>query len=67
MYVFEGGKQGNWDSIQLMVRENRNPKIQFFNIPGHTHFSVIAPLTEKLADQISKGSLDINEQTLRGL
>ncbi len=67
MYVFEGGKQGNWDSIQLMVRENRNPKIQFFNIPGHTHFSVIAPLTEKLAEQISKGSLDINEQTLKGL
>ena len=50
-----------------MVRENRNPKIQFFNIPGHTHFSVIAPLTEKLAEQISKGSLDINEQTLKGL
>src|SRR5205823_3033488 len=65
MYIFEGGQQGNWSSIQQMVAANTNPKIQFFKIPGQTHFSVIAPLTEKLAGQISMGRLDINEQTLK--
>ena len=67
MYVFEGAENGNWDSIQLMLEENSNPKIQFFKVPGHDHFSVIAPLTEKLAEQIVKGEIDVTQQTLQGL
>jgi dienelactone hydrolase len=67
MYVFEGAENGNWDAIQLMNAKNTNPKIQFFQIPGHDHFSVIAPLTEKLAAQIVQGDLNITQQTLQGL
>ena len=67
MYVFEGAKNGNWDSVQLMVDENSNPNIQFFKVPGHDHFSVIAPLTEKLADQIVKGQVNVTQLSLQGL
>ena len=67
MYVFEGAENGNWDAIQLMVDENANPRIQFFKVPGHDHFSVIAPLTEKLADQIVKGKINVTQQDLQRL
>ena len=67
MYVFEGAENGNWDAIQLMVDENANPRIQFFKVPGHDHFSVIAPLTEKLADQIVKGQINVTQQDLQRL
>jgi len=67
MYVFEGAEGGNWDVIEDMADKNSNPKIQFFAIPGHDHFSVIAPLTEMLADQIVKGQINVTEQALRRL
>ena len=67
MYVFEGTENGNWGAIQMMVDENSNSRIQFFKLPGHDHFSVIAPLTEKLADQIVKGQVNVTQQTLQGL
>ena len=67
MYVFEGAKDGNWDAIQMMVDKNTNPKIQFFKIPGHDHFSVIAPLAEKIAEQIIAGKINVTPQALQGL
>ena len=67
MYVFEGAKNGNWDSVQRMSDKNANPKIQFFKVPGHDHFDVIAPLTEKLAEQIVKGQINVTQQTVQGL
>jgi dipeptidyl aminopeptidase/acylaminoacyl peptidase len=67
MYVFEGDENGNWEAIQLMNAKNTNSKIQFFKVPGHDHFSVIAPLTEQLAAQIVQGDLNITQQTVQGL
>ncbi len=67
MYVFEGAENGNWDAIQNMVDENSNSEVQFFKVPGHDHFSVIAPLTEKLATQIVAGKIKITQQTVQGL
>ena len=46
MFVFEGADRGNWDAAEMMLERNSNPKIQFFKVPGHDHFSVIAPLAE---------------------
>lgn len=37
------------------------------SIPGHDHFSVIAPLAEKLADQIVNGQVNVTQQTMQGL
>ena len=67
MYVFEGAENGNWDAVQLMIDKNSNQNIQFFKVPGHDHFSVIAPLAEELAEQIVKGQVDVTQQTVQGL
>lgn len=67
MYVFEGAENGNWGAVQLMAGKNSNPQIQFFKVPGHDHFSVIAPLAEKLAGQIVKGQVNVTQQSLQGL
>jgi len=50
-----------------MAGKNSNPQIQFFKVPGHDHFSVIAPLAEKLAGQIVKGQVNVTQQSLPGL
>ena len=55
MYVFEGANNGNWDAVEMMKDESTNPAIQFFQVPEHDHFSVIAPLSEVLAKQIVAG------------
>ena len=67
VYVFEGGNQGNWIAVQMMQTINKNPQVQFYKISGHDHFSLIAPLTELLARQITQGRLNLSEQTLQGL
>lgn len=67
MYVLEG-EDGNWDgAISLMAAANTNPKIQFFKIAGHDHFTVISPLAEKLAAQIVAGQVDVTPAMLQGL
>lgn len=68
MYIFEGAENGNWDgAIQVMADRNSNPRIQFFKVPDHDHFSVIAPVAEKLAEQIVKGQINITQQTVQDL
>lgn len=68
MYVFEGGVDGNWDgAIDIMAQKNTNPKIQFFKIDGHDHFSVIAPIAELLARQIVSGNVNITSTDVKEL
>ncbi len=65
MFVFEGANQGNWDgSIEVMANENTNPQIQFWKVPGHDHFSVIAPVAEKMAEQIVAGQIEVTQQMI---
>ena len=66
-YVFEGATGGNWDACKMMLDANTNPKVQFYKIPGHDHFTLIAPLTEKLAEQIVKDQLNITQEMVSGL
>jgi predicted Zn finger-like uncharacterized protein len=66
-FVFEGASQGNWESIEMMQSKNKNTQIQFFRVPGHDHFSVIAPLTEFLAAQVVAGELNVTPQAIAGL
>lgn len=65
MFVLEGADGGNWDgAIEIMANQNSNPKIQFYKVPGHDHFSVIAPLAEELARQIVSGQVNVTQQTI---
>lgn len=68
MFVFEGANQGNWDgSIEVMARENTNPQIEFWKVPNHDHFSVIAPVTEMLAEQIINGQVEVTQDMVDGM
>jgi hypothetical protein len=67
LYVIEGADNGNWDAIQTMVDDNANHNIQFFQVPGHDHFSVIAPITETFAQQIVAGQITLTQESLQGL
>ena len=67
MYVFEGAHEGNWDAVKFMADVNTNPQIQFFKVPNHDHFSVIAPLAEMLADQILKGEIHVTSEAVSAL
>jgi dipeptidyl aminopeptidase/acylaminoacyl peptidase len=67
LYVFEGAVDGNWPAIQPMADENSNANIRFFRIPGHDHFSVIAPLTDLLSRQIVQGQVNVTQDLLQDL
>jgi alpha/beta superfamily hydrolase len=55
--VLEGTKsRGNIDSLRTMEKRSRNPLVQFVPMPGHDHFSVIAPLVKELAQMITADS-----------
>ena len=67
MYVIEG-VDGNWEgACQLMAENNSNPNVRILGVPGHNHFTVIAPLTELIAQQIRSGEIDLTAETLNGL
>lgn len=67
-YVVEGAVDGNWDGcIEIMARENTNPMVQFFRVSGLDHFSVIAPVTEKIAEQITEGRIRLNQESFEGM
>lgn len=52
-FVFEGTKPpANIDSLRALEKRSRNTRLHFTPIPGETHFSVIAPLVERLAGAI---------------
>lgn len=59
MWVFEGANDGNWMSIRAMKLATKNPLITFVRIPDHDHFSILAPLTERLAKHIVADKLDL--------
>lgn len=59
MFVFEGADGGNWKAAKLMQDDNKNSNVKFFPVPGHDHFSVIAPLSEFLAKRILAKDLSI--------
>src|SRR5262249_28667175 len=51
-FVFEGTSKGNMSSLNAMKRANTNPAVQFHPVQGATHFSLLAPVTQLLANKI---------------
>ena len=67
MFVIEG-ENGNWDgAVENMKFDNTNPDIKFFKVDGFGHFDVIAPVAEKLADQIMRGKIDLSPNSFSDL
>jgi acetyl esterase/lipase len=52
VFVFEGTKGGNLESLQAMARASTNPLAHFHPVRGATHFSILAPATRLIAGKI---------------
>jgi dienelactone hydrolase len=52
LFVFEGARQGNLDSLQAMSRASTNPLIHFLPVKGANHFSILAPTTRLIASKV---------------
>jgi len=50
-----------------MESANVNSNIQFFRVRGYDHFSVISPVTEKIAQKIIDGKPEFDRRDLIGL
>ena len=50
-FVIEG-TEGNIESLRAMKQASTNAKIQFFELPGKHHFSVLAPATRVIAAKV---------------
>jgi Fe-S cluster assembly iron-binding protein IscA/acetyl esterase/lipase len=51
-FVIEGASGGNADSLRAMADVSKNAKVQFFEVKGANHFSVLAPVNRLLAQKI---------------
>ncbi|XLZ72942.1 prolyl oligopeptidase family serine peptidase [Massilia sp. SR12] len=70
MYVLEGADGGNVEDLRDMQRKNQNQAIRFREVEGKTHFSVLAPANEMIAEKIiaaakSGGEVDISPADIR--
>ncbi len=53
LFVFEGTVEpANLGSLQQMAAASQNPRIQFREVRGATHFSILAPVNQLLAEKV---------------
>jgi acetyl esterase/lipase len=52
VFVFEGGREGNIDSLRAMARVAKNPEIHFLEVKRADHFSILAPVTKLLVNKV---------------
>jgi dipeptidyl aminopeptidase/acylaminoacyl peptidase len=72
VFVVEGARQGNADSLRTLARTSQNPHLRCVEVPGGNHFDVLAPANALLARKILGDSgpscsitLDANEIRVR--
>ncbi|MGL6074555.1 MAG: alpha/beta hydrolase family protein [Fimbriiglobus sp.] len=51
VFVIEG-TEGNLESLQLMEKTSKNPKISFHEVLNKDHFEILAPINKLLAEKI---------------
>lgn len=53
VWIIEGTEDsGNIDSLREMAKVSRNPKVRFLEVKGLDHFSVLAPMNQRIAAKI---------------
>ncbi|WP_375767438.1 alpha/beta fold hydrolase [Archangium gephyra] len=65
--VIEGAEHGNTASFEPLRKAAKGAPVRFVAVPGGTHFTILAPLTELLAQRILRGNpaelpTDLSEQ-----
>jgi dipeptidyl aminopeptidase/acylaminoacyl peptidase len=51
-FVVEGTGQGNLQALKSMQRGSSNPQVHFLPVSGGDHFSILAPVNQKIAAKI---------------
>lgn len=72
VFVLEGDREGNVDSVRAMAGGTKNSEVRFFVVKGANHFSVLAPVNEViarkiLADDGPKTNVSFTQQELNRL
>ncbi|WP_257455195.1 alpha/beta hydrolase family protein [Archangium lipolyticum] len=65
--VIEGADEGNTFAFDSLRKAAKDAPVRFVSVPGGTHFNILAPLTELLAQRILRGTpgelpTDLSEQ-----
>lgn len=63
-FVLEGTNDGNLDSLRKMAETTKNPSLHFYEVPGATHFNILAPFNALFAEKLLKDSGQKCEITL---
>jgi dienelactone hydrolase len=50
--VIEGTDDGNVDSLRKLSARSKNPQLHFHEVPGATHFNILAPFNKLLAAKL---------------
>ena len=71
LWVIEGTEESNIESLRAMKAANGNPLTHFLEAAGETHFSVLAPANQLLAQKIradstATSSVQVTETELQG-
>jgi len=64
LFVLEGTSGGNMEDLKEMAKANKNPMIRFLPVPMKTHFSILAPANELIAEKILAQPVIAAEQML---
>lgn len=69
-FVLEGTNDGNLESLRIMAKATENKQLHFHEVPGATHFNILAPFNELLAKKIladtgDKCSLVLEEKEIQ--
>ena len=55
VYILEGTNPGsNWEPIQTFAKNSKNPKLKIIGLKDGSHFNVLAPMNEIIAQKIFK-------------
>jgi pimeloyl-ACP methyl ester carboxylesterase len=52
VWILEGSERGNVESLRAMAQVNTNPLAHFIEVKGASHFSILAPTNELIAQKI---------------
>ncbi|MDJ0367053.1 prolyl oligopeptidase family serine peptidase [Hymenobacter sp. H14-R3] len=69
VWVFEGTEQGNIESLRAMAKTSTNPQVRFIPVRGASHFSILSPTNQLIAQKILAdngplSNLDLSEKTV---
>jgi pimeloyl-ACP methyl ester carboxylesterase len=72
-FVFEGtSERSNISSLRALSRATRNPKVHFLPVEGATHFTILRPISQLIAQKILRddgpeSNIAFDEKELAGL